>query len=49
VGLRFSTPIHTSPGAHPDSYAIGTGSFLGVKWPEHGIEHPPPSSVEVKE
>jgi len=22
-------------------------SFPGVKWPGHGIEHPPPSSIEV--
>jgi hypothetical protein len=23
--------------------------YLGVKWPGHGITHPPPSSAEVKE
>jgi hypothetical protein len=28
---------------------MGTGSFLGVKWPGHGVDHPPQSSVEVKE
>jgi len=28
---------------------MGTRSFLGVKWPELGIDHPPPSSTEVKE
>jgi hypothetical protein len=26
-----------------------TRSFLGVKWPRHGVDHPPPSSTEVKE
>jgi hypothetical protein len=28
---------------------MGTGSFLGVKWPERGVDHPHPSSAEVKE
>jgi len=27
----------------------GTGYLLGVKQPRHGIDHPPPSSAEVKE
>jgi hypothetical protein len=26
---------------------MGTGSFPGVKWPEHGIDHPPFSCAEV--
>jgi len=49
VGLIFSTPIHTGPGAQPASYTMGTGSLLGVQWPQYGVEHPPPSSAEVKE
>jgi len=28
---------------------MGTGLLLGVKRPERGAEHPPPSSAEVKE
>jgi hypothetical protein len=28
---------------------MGTGSFPGVKWPGRGVDHPPPSSAEVKE
>jgi hypothetical protein len=36
-------------GAHPASYTMGTGSFLGVKKPGHGVDHPLPSSTEVKE
>jgi hypothetical protein len=28
---------------------MGTGSFLGVKWPERGVDHPPPYSAEVKQ
>jgi len=49
VGARFSAPIQTGPGVHPASYTRGTGSFLGVKQPGHGADHPPPSSTEVKE
>jgi len=40
-GARFSAPVHTGPGAHPASYAMDTGSFPGVKRPEHGVDHPP--------
>ena len=42
-------PVQTSPGAHPASYTVSTGSFQGGKatgawrWP------PTPSSAEVKE
>jgi hypothetical protein len=49
VGARFSAPVQTDPGAHPVSYTIGAGSFPGVKLPERGVDHPPPSSAEVKE
>jgi hypothetical protein len=38
MGARFSTPVQTGPGAHPVSYAIGTGSFPGVKRPWHGTK-----------
>jgi len=42
--------ISAPPETHPASYTMGTGSFLEVKWPGHGIYHPPPSSsTEVKE
>jgi len=46
---RFSTPTQTHPGAHPASYTMGTGYFLGVTQPGRGTDHPPPSSAEVKE
>jgi hypothetical protein len=49
VGERFSTPIQTGPRAHPTSYTMSTGSFPGVKQPGRGVDHPPPSSAEVKE
>jgi len=48
-GVRFSAPVQTGPGAHPASYTMGTGSFLGVNRPGRGIDHPPPFSAEVKE
>jgi hypothetical protein len=41
--------VQTGPGAHPASYTMGTRSFLGVKQLGCGIDHPPPSSVKVKE
>ena len=30
-GARFSVPVQTSPGAHPASCTMGTGSFPAVK------------------
>jgi hypothetical protein len=48
-GAIFSASIQTGPGVHPASYMMGTGSFPGVKRPGRGIDHPPPSSAEVKE
>jgi hypothetical protein len=49
AGTRFSAPVQTGSVAHPASYTMGTGSFTGVKRPERGVEHPPPSSAESKE
>jgi len=28
---------------------MGTVSFPGVKWPGRGVDHPTPSSAEIKE
>ena len=47
-GARFSAPVLTGPGAHPASYTMGNGSFLGVKRPGRGVDHPLPSSAEVE-
>ena len=47
-GTKFSASVQTGPGAHPASCIMGTGSFLGVKWPERGVDYQPPYSVEVK-
>ena len=49
VGAIFSVTVQTGLGAHTASYTMGTGSFLGVRRPGSGVEHPPPSSSEVKE
>jgi hypothetical protein len=48
MGTRFSAPVQTGPEAHPASYTMDTGSFPEVKRPGSGVDHPPPSSVEVK-
>ena len=48
VGARFPAPIQTGPEAHPASYTMGTESFPGIKRPGRGVDHPPPSSVEVE-
>ena len=49
MGARFSEPVQTVPEAHPASYTMDTGSFPEVKQPGRGVDHPPLSSVEVKE
>ena len=49
VGARFSAPVQTGRGAHPASCKMATGSFPGVKRPGRGVDHPPPTSAEVKE
>jgi hypothetical protein len=48
VGARFSTPVQTGPGAHPDFYTMGTGSFPGVKRTGRGVDHPPHLAQRLK-
>jgi hypothetical protein len=45
----MGAPIQIDPGAHPASYTVYTGSFSGIKRPGRGVDHPHPSSAEVKE
>jgi hypothetical protein len=45
---KFSAILRTAPGAHPASCTIGTGVFPGIKRPGRDVEHPAPSSAEVK-
>jgi len=49
-GGGFSLSIWTGPGAHPASYIMGTVSFGGGGGERLrcGIDHPSPSSTEVK-
>jgi len=42
------TSVQTDPWVHPASHTMGTGSFLGLKRPGRGIDHPPPSSIKAK-
>jgi len=47
-GTRFSAPVQTGPGAHPDSWKMSTGSFPGGKVrPGRAADHSPPSSAAV--
>jgi len=36
--------VQTCLESHPAFFMMGNGSFLGVRGPEHGSDHPPPSS-----
>jgi hypothetical protein len=47
-GARFFAHVQTGSGAHQPSCTIGTGSFLGVKQPGRGANHPPTPSAEVE-
>ena len=38
VGVTFSVPMQTGPGAHPASYTMGTVSLLGVKRPKRDVD-----------
>ena len=49
IGARFSAPVQTGPGFHPDSYPMDTGSLPKVKRPGSSVDHPRHSSAEVKD
>ena len=50
VRARFSVPLHTGPGAPPCLLHNGLRlSFPGVKQPERGVDHLPPSIAEIEE
>ena len=48
VGARFSAPVHTGLATQTASYTVGTGSFLVVKRPDRGVDHPPHLSPRLK-
>ena len=39
-GCEISAPVQNGSRAHPFSYTMGTGSFLWVKRPGRGVDHP---------
>jgi hypothetical protein len=49
VAARFYAPFQNCYEAYLASYTNGTESFLGIKRPGRGVDHPPLSSAEVKE
>jgi hypothetical protein len=49
IEARYSEPAQTGSGAHPAFYTMDTGSFLGLKRVQRGVNHKPPSRAEVKE
>ena len=49
LGVRFSSPVQTSHATHPATYTMDSGSSPGLKRPMRGVDHPLPSSAEVKE
>ena len=48
MGVIFSASVQSGPGAHLNSYTMGTGSYPGVKSGRRGVDHPPASRAEVK-
>jgi hypothetical protein len=49
VGARFSAPVQTGPGAHPNFCTTNTGSFPRVKLPMPGVYCRPSCSAAVKD
>jgi hypothetical protein len=48
-GARFSAPVQTGPwGPTQPPLQWVPGLPREVKWPERGVDHPPPSSAEVE-
>ena len=47
-GRDFPRLSRPTLGPNPTFYTMGTGSFPRVKRPGRGVDHPPPSSAEVK-
>jgi len=40
--------VETSPGAHPASYTMGTGSFRGGNRPGRDVDHQPHLAPKLK-
>jgi len=48
-GKDFLHPARPALRAHPASSTMSTGSWPRVRWPGHGVDHPPPPSAKIKE
>jgi len=48
LGMRFSTPVHARPGAHPAFYTMGMRVFPRLKQLGPGIDHPPHLAPRLK-
>jgi hypothetical protein len=49
AGVKFFAHVQTGCGAHLASCTVGTGCFPSLKRLGRGVDHPHPSSAEVKE
>ena len=49
VGARFSSPVQTGPWVYSASCTMGTVSFVVLKRPGRGADHPPPSKCPGQE
>ena len=49
MGARFPSPVQTGSVNHPAPYTVGTVSFIAVKRPWRGADHPPPSKCRGQE
>jgi len=48
-GGGIFSPVQNGPWGQTASSNVGAGSLPAVKRPERDVDHPPPSSAEVKE
>jgi hypothetical protein len=48
-GGEIFESVQTGPGAHPASFTMSTRSFPRVKPSDRGVNHPSPSTAELKE
>jgi hypothetical protein len=46
--VRFSAPVQTNSEDHPAFYIVSAGSFLGVKQPGRGVDHPRNLGLRLK-
>jgi hypothetical protein len=49
VRKRFSAHVQTGSGTNTASYTMGSGSFLGIKRPGRGVDHPLYLTPRLKE